>query len=69
MNTVKAEVAQLEKALNALTRHPQLIRREYWISKIGSLLEQTELSAQDRLRLHALRDLPGLRALSPALSP
>ena len=62
MNMVKTEIGQLEKALNALIHRPQLIRREYWASQIEGLLEQTGLSAHDRQRLHALRDLLDLPA-------
>jgi hypothetical protein len=62
VNMVKTEIEQLEKTLNALARHPQLIRRGYWTSQIEGLLEQPGLSTQDQLRLHALRDLLGLPA-------
>ena len=57
MNTVKAEIGQLEKALNTLVRRPRLIRRDYWISQIECLLGRSGLSAQDRQRLRALLDL------------
>ncbi|MEX3985293.1 hypothetical protein AB4Y45_40800 [Paraburkholderia sp. EG287A] len=57
MDFVKTEIGQLEKALNALVRHPQLIRREYWISQIEGLLGRPRLSPQDRQRLCALLDL------------
>jgi len=60
VNVVKTEIGQLEKALNALVHRPQLIRRDYWTSQIESLLGQTGLSAQDRQRLHALREVLGL---------
>ena len=60
MNVVKTEIGQLEKALNTLVHRPQLIRRDYWLSQIESLLGQTGLSAQDRQRLYALRELLGL---------
>ena len=59
MNTVKAEIGQLEKALNTLVRRPRLIRRDYWISQIECLLGRSGLSAQDRQRLRALLDLLG----------
>ena len=59
---VKTEIGQLEKALNALVHRPQLIRRDYWTSQIEGLLEQAGLSAHDRQRLHALRDLLDLTA-------
>jgi hypothetical protein len=57
VNTIKTDIEQLEKALNALIRRPRLIRRDYWVSKIEGLLGRTGLSAQDRQRLGALRDL------------
>ena len=57
MNMVKTEIEKLEKALNALIRRPQLIRRDYWMSQIEGLLAQTGLSPQDRQRLNALHDL------------
>jgi hypothetical protein len=47
----------MEKALNALARRPQLIRRDYWISQIECLLVRPGLSALDRNRLSALTDL------------
>jgi hypothetical protein len=56
---VKAEIGQLEKALNTLVRRPRLIRRDYWISQIECLLGRSGLSAQDRQRLRALLDLLG----------
>lgn len=59
MNTVKAEIGQLEMALNTLVRRPRLIRRDYWISQIECLLGRSGLSAQDRQRLRALLDLLG----------
>jgi hypothetical protein len=56
--------------LNALAQHPKLIRRSYWTSRIEILLEQTDLTSQDRRRLHALRDMPGLQALEySAMAP
>lgn len=60
MNMAKTEIEQLENALNALVHRPQLIRFDYWTSRIEGLLEQTGLSPRDRQRLHALRDLLGL---------
>ncbi|WP_254700402.1 hypothetical protein [Trinickia violacea] len=67
---VKTEIEQLEKALNALVHHPQLIRRDYWTSQIESVLERTGLSPQDRKRLQALRDLLGfLTGECTAISP
>ncbi|MFP3565308.1 hypothetical protein [Paraburkholderia sp. SIMBA_030] len=59
MNTVKTEIGQLEKALNALVRRPRLILRDYWISQIEGLLGRPGLSVQDRQRLRALLDLLG----------
>ena len=59
MNTVKTDIGELEKALNALVRRPGLIRRDYWISQIECLLGRPGLSAQDRQRLRALLDLLG----------
>jgi hypothetical protein len=57
VNTVKTDIEQMEKALNALVRRPQLLRRDYWISQIERLLVRPGLSAQDRNRLSALLDL------------
>jgi hypothetical protein len=57
VNTVKTDIEQLEKALNALVRRPGLIRRDYWISEIECLLRRPGLSAQDRRRLFVLLDL------------
>jgi hypothetical protein len=57
VNTVKTDIEQMEKALNALVRRPQLLRRDYWISQIECLLVRPGLSAQDRNRLSALLDL------------
>ena len=57
MNTVKTDIGELEKALNALVRRPGLIRRDYWISQIECLLGHPGLSAQDRRRLFVLLDL------------
>jgi hypothetical protein len=62
VNMMRNEIEQLEKTLNTLVHRPQLIRREYWTSQIAGLLEQPGLSPQDRLRLHALRDMVGLPA-------
>ena len=62
MNTVKTEIGQLEKALNALVRRPRLIRREYWISQVECLLGSPGLLPQDRQRLRALLDLLGAPA-------
>lgn len=59
MNTIKTDIEQMEKALNALARRPQLIRRDYWISQIECLRGRPGLSAQDRNRLGALLDLLG----------
>ncbi|WP_179401699.1 hypothetical protein [Burkholderia guangdongensis] len=59
---VKTEIEQLEKALNVLVYRPKLVRRDYWVSQIERLLEQTGLSSQDLRRLHALRDLLGFPA-------
>ncbi|MEZ0605795.1 hypothetical protein ACAX43_27070 [Paraburkholderia sp. IW21] len=59
MNTVKTDIEQIEKALKALVRLPQLIRRDYWISRIDCLLIHPKLSAQDRNRLSALVELLG----------
>ncbi|MGU7771195.1 hypothetical protein ACV229_13550 [Burkholderia sp. MR1-5-21] len=62
MNVVKTEIEQLEKALNVLVRLPQLVLRDYWVSQIEGLLEQTGLSSQDVRRLHTLRELFGFPA-------
>jgi hypothetical protein len=59
VNTVKIEIGQLEKALNALVRRPWLLRRDYWISQVECLLGRPGLSAQDRQRLCTLLDLLG----------
>jgi hypothetical protein len=56
---VKTEIEQLEKALNAIIHRPQLIRREYWISQIESLLKRSKLSPHDQQRLVALLELLG----------
>lgn len=59
MDFVKTEIEQLEKALNDVIHRPQLIRREYWISQIESLLERSKLSPLDQQRLYALLELLG----------
>ena len=59
MNTIKTDIGQLEKVLNAPIRRPRLIRRDYWVSQIECLLGRLGLSAQDRQRLGALLDLLG----------
>lgn len=56
MDTVKIEIGQLEKAVNVLACRPRLIRREYWIAHIESLLARRGLSAPDRQRLDILLD-------------
>jgi hypothetical protein len=54
MDVSKIDIGQLEKAVNTLIGHPHLIRHEYWVSQIDSLLERPSLSAPDRRRLCAL---------------
>jgi len=36
-NTVETEIRQLEKALDAAIRRPQLIRLDYWIPQVECL--------------------------------
>lgn len=62
MDTMKSEIGQLEKAIRVLACHPRLIRRDYWIAQIGSLLEHRMISASDRQRLGTLLDM--LRSIS-----
>jgi hypothetical protein len=57
VNTMKTEIGQLEKAVSALTSHPRLVRRDYWIAQIDKLLEKRGISASDRQRLDTLLDL------------
>ncbi|PTB17888.1 hypothetical protein C9I57_25520 [Trinickia symbiotica] len=59
VNMLKADVGQLEKAVNVLITRPRLIRREYWVSQIDSLLELPSISMLERQRLCALLDLLG----------
>jgi hypothetical protein len=59
MNKTKTEIAQLEKTLTVLFCHPQLMRREYWITTIVALLERTDVSLQDRRLLAGLLDQLG----------
>jgi hypothetical protein len=50
----KVDIGQLEKAVNTLICRPHLMRHDYWVSQIDSLLERPSLSAPDRRRLYAL---------------
>lgn len=59
MDIQKIDIGQLEKAVNILINRPRLIRREYWVSQIDSLLGRPSISAMDRRRLCVLLDLLG----------
>jgi hypothetical protein len=59
VDILKVDIGQLEKAVNTLVNRPRLIRREYWVSQIGTLLERPSITAPDRQRLFALLDLLG----------
>ena len=59
MDIQKIDIGQLEKAVNTLINRPRLIRREYWVSQIDSLLGRPSISAMDRRRLCVLLDLLG----------
>lgn len=63
MDVLKTDIGQLEKAVNALITRPRLIRREYWVSQIDSLLERPSISMPERRRLCALLDLLGTVAI------
>lgn len=66
MDVLKIDVGQLEKAVNTLISRPRLIRPEYWVSQIDSLLERPSISAPERQRLRALLDLLGTVAPTPS---
>ena len=57
MDIIKTEIGQLEKTVNALAFRPRLIRQEYWIAQVESLLERPGISAADRQRLGTILDL------------
>jgi hypothetical protein len=57
VDIIKTEIGQLEKTVNALAFRPRLIRREYWIAQVESLLERPGISAADRQRLGTILDL------------
>jgi hypothetical protein len=57
VDIIKTEIGQLEKTVNALAFRPRLIRREYWIAQVESLLERPGISAADRQRLCTILDL------------
>lgn len=59
MGLLQAEIGELERALNTLVYRPRLIRRDYWAVQIERLLERSGLTAHDRKRLRALRELLG----------
>ncbi|MFM0755522.1 hypothetical protein [Paraburkholderia strydomiana] len=59
MDYGRSDIGELERAVNTLVHRPALIRREYWRSEVERLLGRTDITARDRLRLHALHDLLG----------
>jgi hypothetical protein len=57
MNQIRAEIAELERVRTVLICHPWLMRRDYWVESIDSLLQRADLTMPDRQRLEALLDL------------